>query len=105
MNITIDESIAPEIVQVLIAQAALRGVSVNDYLRNLLGLNNGANTELALAGAGEENGAQASTPFESIEDLIGVFDSREPFERSRKEPDAFGRGVIAKLEKQGVKLP
>lgn len=55
--------------------------------------------------AREENGAQAATPFELVEDLLGVFDSSEPFERLKRERNAFGRGVVAKLEKQGIKLP
>jgi len=43
------EQIAPEIVQAIIAQATARGLSVNDYLRQALGLTNGHETELALA--------------------------------------------------------
>jgi len=39
MNILINEEIAPEIARAIIAQATLRGLSVNDYLRQLLGLN------------------------------------------------------------------
>jgi hypothetical protein len=49
MNATFNEQIAPEIVQAIIAQATARGLSVNDYLRDLLGLTNGADQELALA--------------------------------------------------------
>src|SRR2546427_3971721 len=49
MNATLDEQIAPEIVQAIIAQATTRGLSINDYLRDLLGLTNGARPELALA--------------------------------------------------------
>jgi hypothetical protein len=48
MNTTLDH-IAPEIVQAIIAQATARGLSVNDYLRHLLGLDNGAGAELALS--------------------------------------------------------
>ncbi len=105
MNTTFNEQIAPEIVRTIIAQAAARSLSVNDYLRNLLGLSDSAGTELSLAETREENGAQVATPFELIEDLIGVFDSREPFVRPQRERNAFGKGVIAKLEKQGLKLP
>ena len=39
MNPTQNEQIAPEIVQAIINQAAARGMSINDYLRDLLGLN------------------------------------------------------------------
>ncbi|MGH9939415.1 MAG: hypothetical protein ACREAM_24505 [Blastocatellia bacterium] len=48
MNTTLDH-IAPEIVQAIVAQATARGLSVNDYLRHLLGLDNGAGGELAMS--------------------------------------------------------
>ena len=54
MNTALNEQIAPEIVQAIIAQATARGLSINDYLRQLLGLANGYDTELALAEAREE---------------------------------------------------
>src|SRR5262245_18858634 len=38
MNSVLYEQIAPEILQAIGAQAAAYGLSVNDYLRNLLGL-------------------------------------------------------------------
>lgn len=44
-----NEQIAPEIIQAIIAQASARGLSVNDYLRQALGLMNGHDVELALA--------------------------------------------------------
>jgi len=40
MNATLQEQIAPEIVQALVAQATTSGLSVNEYLRRLLGLTN-----------------------------------------------------------------
>ena len=49
MNVTPNEQIAPEIIQAITREAAARGLSVNDYLRDLLGLTNGAHQELALA--------------------------------------------------------
>jgi hypothetical protein len=49
MNATFNEQIAPEIVQAIIAKATARGLSINDSLRDLLGLTNGADQELALA--------------------------------------------------------
>jgi hypothetical protein len=56
----------------------------------------------------QANGAQVLSeerPFSELsEGLIGVIDSREPYERPQKERDTFGKGVIAKLEKQGIKL-
>ena len=51
MNTTFDH-IAPEIAQAIVAQATARGLSVNDYLRQLVGLSNGTGgtgTELALS--------------------------------------------------------
>ncbi|MBI1760087.1 MAG: hypothetical protein HYR56_01495 [Acidobacteria bacterium] len=39
MNATLNERIAPEIVNAIIGQATSRGLSVNDYLRQALGLN------------------------------------------------------------------
>ena len=38
MKIVVNEEIAPEIARAIIAQATLRGLSINDYLRQLLGL-------------------------------------------------------------------
>ena len=40
-NIVINEEIAPEIARAIIAQATLHGLSVNDYLRQLLRLDGG----------------------------------------------------------------
>ncbi len=48
MNTTLDH-IAPEVVQAIVAQAAARGLSVNDYLRHLLGLANDTGAELAMS--------------------------------------------------------
>ena len=47
MNAILNEQIAPEIIQAIIAQATARGVSVNDYLRQTLGLVNGAQAQEA----------------------------------------------------------
>jgi len=43
------EQITPEIVQAIVAQARARGLSVNNYLRQLLGLTNGTDAELTLS--------------------------------------------------------
>jgi hypothetical protein len=40
------EQIAPEVIQAIIAKAAACGLSINDYLRKVLGLNNGSNNVL-----------------------------------------------------------
>lgn len=53
MNATIDQ-IAPDILQAIAAEAAARGLSVNDYLRHLLGLSNGAGAQPALADTRQE---------------------------------------------------
>jgi hypothetical protein len=44
MNATLQEQIAPEVAQALITQAKATGLSVNEYLRQLLGLTNGTQT-------------------------------------------------------------
>lgn len=54
MNARLNEQIAPEIIQALIAQATANGLSVNDYLARLLGLENGHDKELSLAEMHEE---------------------------------------------------
>jgi hypothetical protein len=40
---TQQEQIAPELIQALIAKATARGLSINEYLRQILGLSNGTN--------------------------------------------------------------
>jgi hypothetical protein len=49
MNIVIKEEIAHEVARAIIARAALRGLSVNDYLRQLLGLGGGQTQEASFA--------------------------------------------------------
>ncbi len=44
MNTTLDQ-LAPDVAQAVVAQAAARGLSANDYLRRLLGLIGGASAE------------------------------------------------------------
>jgi hypothetical protein len=51
MNAVLNEQLAPEIVQALIAQASASGLTINEYLRRLLNLATSAQPqELALAG-------------------------------------------------------
>ena len=50
MNTTI-EQVTPEVAQALVKQATVQGLSVNDYLRGLLGMSNGAAAKLAVADA------------------------------------------------------
>ena len=49
MNATL-EQIAPDLLQTLASQAAARDLSVNDYLRQVLGLTNGVAATLAVNG-------------------------------------------------------
>jgi hypothetical protein len=90
---------AAQIIEVLRVNAAALNLSLEAYLRRII----------EAAPLLQTNGAQAALEerplSELLEGLIGVIDSREPYERTEKERDAFGRGVIAKLEKQGIKLP
>ena len=46
MNPMLNERIAPEVMQAIIAQATARGLSINDYLRDLLGLTGGQRQEM-----------------------------------------------------------
>jgi len=46
MNPMLNERIAPEIMQAIIAQATARDLSINDYLRGLLGLTGGERQEI-----------------------------------------------------------
>lgn len=48
MNMTLDQ-ITPEVIQAVTAQATARGLSVNDYLKQLLGINGKAANDLALS--------------------------------------------------------
>jgi len=48
MNTTLDH-IAPEVVQAIVARATARGLTVNDYLRHLLGLTKGTGAEPSLS--------------------------------------------------------
>jgi hypothetical protein len=49
MKIVINEEIAPDVAHAIIAQAAHHGLSVNDYLRQLLGLEGGQAREAPAA--------------------------------------------------------
>lgn len=97
-----EQQIAPEIVQAIIAEASARGLSVNDYLRQALGLKNGTAHVLPRA---EEEPSLAGTAWEDAEHLMGVFDSREPSKRQEMGQDCFSVGVVADLARQGIKLP
>jgi hypothetical protein len=64
MNGVLHEQIAPEILQTIVVQAAARGLSINDYLRNLLGLNEARSADEKLVSAAQ------SLSFEQRKELI-----------------------------------
>jgi hypothetical protein len=55
--------------------------------------------------SGRELSVEERPLAELLDGLVGVIDSREPFPTPERQGDAFGEGVIAKLKKQGLKLP
>ncbi|MBP6824089.1 MAG: hypothetical protein KA368_21255, partial [Acidobacteria bacterium] len=73
MNVTLQEQIAPDIAQAIRTLASAHGQSVNDYLRNLLGLNTERRVEL---GSGEES--EGKPLVELLQGLTGVVDSSVP---------------------------
>lgn len=104
---TVTIEVGPQVAAILLTlqqRAEAEGKTLHAILRELV-QENEKGAEPSLAEIREERGAPTVTPFELAEDLIGVFDSTEPLNRPQRERDAFGRGVIAKLEKQGLKLP
>ena len=72
------EQIAPEIIQALIAKASESGLSINDYLARLLGLENGHGEQAPLEMTPDEK-AQAFENWVSQHSVSGVIadDSRE----------------------------
>ncbi len=75
------------LLRVLQLKAAAQGMSLHALLKPLA----------------EAESESTQVPFKQIENLFGVIDSREPFERTPERRDAFERGLIAKLEQQGLK--
>jgi hypothetical protein len=86
--------------QALIAQATASGLTVNDYLAQLLGLSSNGR---------QENGAHEPTPYELVEDILDsiTFDSSVPDPDPSAQPrkTAFGQLVAEKLRKQGLNIP
>ena len=74
------EQIAPEIVQAIAREAAARGLSINDYLAQLLGLKNGQDEELSLAETYEE--PQANPETLAALDRIAARQQKRPFTKS-----------------------
>src|SRR5262245_48292435 len=88
MNGVLHEQIAPEILQAIVAQAVARGLSVNDYLRNLLGLNEAQGADKKLVGAAQ------TLSFEQREKLIKALFEQCP----KPEPLAGSITHISDLE-------
>src|SRR5262245_2878347 len=88
MNGVLHEQIAPEIMQAIGAQAAARGLSINDYLRNLLGLNESLGADKKLVSAAQ------SLSFEQKKEVIKVLFEQFP----KPEPLAGSITHIGDLE-------
>src|SRR5262245_58339859 len=96
---TVQIEIKEETAAKLQAVAASLELSLEEYLERIAAL------FPVLPANGAAQVQEGPVPYELVENLIGVFDSTTPYERPKREKDAFGRGVTAKLEKQGLKLP
>ncbi len=66
MNAILNEQIAPDIARAIIAQATARGLSVNDYLRQVLGLSEKPQ-ELALAEVREDTPPRNEAMFAALQ--------------------------------------
>src|SRR6266508_7033201 len=88
MNGVLHEQIAPEILQAIFAKAAAHGVSVNDDLRNLLGLNEAQSVDKKLVSAAQ------SLSFEQRKELIKALFEQFP----KPEPLAGSITHIGDLE-------
>jgi hypothetical protein len=88
MNGVLHEQISPEILQDIVAQAAARGLSINDYLRNLLGLNEARSADKTLINAAR------FLPFEQRKELIKALFEQFP----KPEPLAGSITNIGALE-------
>src|SRR5262245_4291888 len=76
MNGVLHEQIAPEILQSIAAQAAARGLSINDYLRSLLGLNEARSADKKLVNAAQSLSLEQRK--ELIKALFEQFPKPEP---------------------------
>ena len=100
MNVTLQEQIAPDIAQAILALASASGQSVNDYLRNMIGLN-----AEKRAGLNPGNGNEEKPLAELLEGLTGVVDSSIPDPASPPKHTAFGQHLLEKHRKHGENLP
>lgn len=104
MNGTLQEEIAPDTAQAIIALASARGQSVNDYLRKLLGLNGERNGDLSYDSTTQANVESDVTPYELIADLVGSVDSSIPDPDSPPRHTAFGQYLLEKHRKQAERF-
>lgn len=105
MNATLQEEIAPDTAQAIIALASAHGQSVNDYLRKLLGLNGEMNGGLNYGSKTQANVESDVTPYELIADLVGSVDSSIPDPASPPRHTAFGQYLLEKHRRQAENLP
>jgi hypothetical protein len=66
------EQIAPELFQAIVAKAAANGLTVNDYLAQLIGYTNGAHP------AENESLAEFMADMEALATLAAVYDDLHP---------------------------
>lgn len=88
MNAVLNEQLAPEVVQALIAQATASGLTVNEYLRRLLNLAKGAQF--------------AESPIAEVQEQPQVNSAalaalRRIAERQEKRPFTKSRDTVAML--------
>ncbi len=100
MNVKLQEQIAPDTAQAIITLATAQGQSVNDYLRNLLGLKPEPEAELHSGNKNEERPLA-----ELLNGLTGVVDSSVFDPASPPRPTAFGQHLLEKHKKQIENLP
>lgn len=75
------EPIAPDVVQVLMAKATASGLSINDYLRHLLGLNNEQSSEPAASELGEKAPQPNDAKLTALQ-RIAERQAKRPFTKS-----------------------
>jgi hypothetical protein len=75
------EPIAPDVVQVLIAKATASGLSINDYLRRLLGLKNEQSADSATSEPVEETPRPNDARLTALQ-RIAERQAKRPFTKS-----------------------
>lgn len=94
MNGVLHEQIAPEILQAIVAQASACGLSVNDYLRKILGLNEARSGDKKLASAAQ------TLSFEQRKELIKTLFEQFP----KPEPLAGSITHIGDIETATIEI-